>query len=406
VGPPVFKTGVSSDPAQAGSIPVRLRYQHFCFLVFAGLREDACLLARSLARFYPLQPFQRGKQVIRKRADATGDFLEVTDPTHSFPQFDSWPAAEYQSGLAGPLDPHTGQSFMWSQLADEAYKRLSRTISVPAGGATLSLWTSFNLELDFDYLIVEAHTVGQDDWTTLPDANGHTSSDLSTDEACTGGWSNPADAANVLHPILTHYQTFNPADGTCSSTGTTGSWNAANGSSSGWQQMDFDLSPYAGGQVEVSITALSDLGLPAVPRCLHRRRRRLHRRGQHVVRGRRRPAGRLDRPRRAPGPAGHRGRQPQRLDAPRRPRHQGGRSRRDRRYPLHGLWLRGHHRRLEPQPDHGPRHRLPPPLTTPSGGRDPTCRPPEAGGVCVASRDMTRLVVVATPRHMAETSTR
>ena len=27
VGPPVFKTGVSSDPAQAGSIPVRLRYQ-------------------------------------------------------------------------------------------------------------------------------------------------------------------------------------------------------------------------------------------------------------------------------------------------------------------------------------------------------------------------------------------
>jgi hypothetical protein len=25
VGPPVFKTGVSSDPAQAGSIPVRLR---------------------------------------------------------------------------------------------------------------------------------------------------------------------------------------------------------------------------------------------------------------------------------------------------------------------------------------------------------------------------------------------
>ena len=69
MGPPVFKTGVSSDPAQAGSIPVRLRYQHFCFLVFAGLRKDDCLLARGLARFYSLQPFQRGKQVIRKRAD-------------------------------------------------------------------------------------------------------------------------------------------------------------------------------------------------------------------------------------------------------------------------------------------------------------------------------------------------
>ena len=26
-------------------------------------------------------------------------------------------------------------------------------------------------------MIVEAHTVGQDDWTTLPDKNGHTTDD-------------------------------------------------------------------------------------------------------------------------------------------------------------------------------------------------------------------------------------
>ena len=83
----------------------------------------------------------------------------------------------------------------------------------------MSFWTSFNLELDFDYMIVEAHTVGQDDWTTLPDLNGHTTDDLSNDQSCTGGWSNPADAANVLHPFLTHYQTFDPATGTCSNTG-------------------------------------------------------------------------------------------------------------------------------------------------------------------------------------------
>ena len=91
---------------------------------------------------------------------------------------------------------------MWSDRADEAYKRLTRTITVPAGGATLEFWTSYNLELDFDYMVVEAHTVGQDDWTTLPDVNGHTSDDLSGDESCTGGWSNPADTANVLHPFL------------------------------------------------------------------------------------------------------------------------------------------------------------------------------------------------------------
>jgi hypothetical protein len=65
---------------------------------------------------------------------ATGNFLKVTDPERSFPQFESWPAAEYLSGLAGPFDPHSGTSFMWSQRADEAYKRLSRAIMVPAGG--------------------------------------------------------------------------------------------------------------------------------------------------------------------------------------------------------------------------------------------------------------------------------
>jgi hypothetical protein len=196
---------------------------------------------------------------------ATGDFLKVTDPEASFPQFESSPVAEYRSGLAGPFDPHTGSSFMWSQRADEAYKRLSRTITVPAGGATLSFWTSYNLELDFDYLVVEAHTVGQDDWTTLPDANGHTSPDLSTDESCPGGWSNPADAENVLHPFLTHYQTFDPATGTCRNTGSSGEWHAANGGSGGWQEFEIDLSRYAGSQVEVSITALSDWGLQQFP---------------------------------------------------------------------------------------------------------------------------------------------
>ena len=196
---------------------------------------------------------------------ATGDFLKVTDPADSFPQFESWPAAEYLSGLAGPFDPHTGQSFMWSDRADEAYKRLSRTITVPAGGATMSFWTSFNLELDFDYMIVEAHTVGQDDWTTLPDLNGHTTDDLSNDQSCTGGWSNLADEANVLHPFLTHYQTFNPADGSCSNTGSSGEWNAANGASGGWQQFQVDLSAFAGRQIEVSITSLSDWGLQQFP---------------------------------------------------------------------------------------------------------------------------------------------
>jgi hypothetical protein len=203
-------------------------------------------------------------QVTNSSFIATGDFLKVTDPGNSFPQFASSPAAEYLSGIAGPFDPRTGQSFMWSDRADEAYKRLTRTITVPAGGGSLSFWTSYNLELDFDYMVVEAHTVGAEDWTTLPDANGHTTSDLSSDQSCPGGWSNLNDPANVLHPFLTHYQTFN-ADGTCSPTGSTGQWNAANGSSSGWQQWQIDLGRYAGKQVEISITSLSDWGFQQFP---------------------------------------------------------------------------------------------------------------------------------------------
>ena len=59
-----------------------------------------------------------------------------------------------------------------SQKADSSYKRLARTISVPAGGAQLSFWVNRDTELDWDYMFVEAHAPGSDDWITLPDPNG------------------------------------------------------------------------------------------------------------------------------------------------------------------------------------------------------------------------------------------
>jgi Immune inhibitor A-like, MAM domain len=95
---------------------------------------------------------------------------------------------------------------------------------------------------------VEARTPGGDDWTTLPDANGHTTT--STGDSCPEGW-------RVLHPQLDHYQTLN-ADDTCSPTGTTGAWNAASGNSGGWQQWSIDLDAYAGTTVEISIAYVSD----------------------------------------------------------------------------------------------------------------------------------------------------
>ena len=181
--------------------------------------------------------------------DHSASFLATSGilPPATYPQFASTAAAKYDRP-GGPFSPHTGDHYMYSQVGDISYKRLTRTITVPSGGASLSFWTSFDTEPHWDFVFVEAHTVGQDDWTTLPDQNGHTGQD--TGESCPAGW-------HELHPFLARYQTLNE-DETCSPTGTTGTWNAAEGNSGGWQQWRIDLSAYVGKQVEVSIAYVSD----------------------------------------------------------------------------------------------------------------------------------------------------
>ncbi|HST86043.1 MAG TPA: M1 family aminopeptidase [Kineosporiaceae bacterium] len=147
-------------------------------------------------------------------------------------------------------EPRTGTQYAFSQLADSSYKRLARTIDVPAGGADLSFQIARNTEETWDHVFVEAHHPGQDDWTTLPDANGHTSQ--------TPG--NHCELENLEpHPFLLHYLTLPAAEGEpCTSSGTTGQWWAATGISDGYENWDIDLSAYAGGEVEVSITYVSD----------------------------------------------------------------------------------------------------------------------------------------------------
>jgi len=161
-----------------------------------------------------------------------------------------WDAVD--SDLYEPLaEPRTGEGFAISQPADASYKRLARTIAVPAGGADLSFWVVRDTEPDWDFMFVEAHTVGADDWTTLPDGNGHTSDALG----------NPCPFWLSLHPFLSHYQTDN-GDETCAPTGTTGAWHAASGASDGYEQWTVDLSAWAGRSVEVSISYASDEVVP------------------------------------------------------------------------------------------------------------------------------------------------
>ena len=112
-----------------------------------------------------------------------------------------------------------------------------------AGAAQFSIDT----EQGYDHVIVEAHTVGTDNWTTLPDLNGGTTADVPTE--CEAGF------LLEEHPNLNRYLTLgNP----CLATGTSGSWNSFTGSYGGWMPVAFDLSAFAGQQVEVVVSYVSD----------------------------------------------------------------------------------------------------------------------------------------------------
>jgi hypothetical protein len=170
------------------------------------------------------------------------DALLLTN--YFLPHFDQAIAARY-TRPGGPFDPHSGSFYVYSQIADLAYKRLGGTFTLPAGSPSLKFWVSYDTELDWDFVFVEVAPAGTDDWTTLPDENGLTSTN--TGQSCLSGW------VDQIHPFLAHYM-----DAACNPTGSSGAWNAFTGNSGGWQQLDMDLSAYAGQTVELYISYASD----------------------------------------------------------------------------------------------------------------------------------------------------
>ncbi len=168
-------------------------------------------------------------------------------PTSAFAtQYEDKLAAEYDRP-GGPFSPHSGDQYVYSQMADFAYKRLGKTFTVPEDNSNLSFWMSYDIEPSWDFAFVEINEIGTDTWTTLADANGNTSPD--TGDACASGW------VDQLHPHLANYM-----DADCNPTGSTGEWHGITGSSSGWKQLSFDLSAYAGKEVQFHITYASDWG--------------------------------------------------------------------------------------------------------------------------------------------------
>ena len=178
--------------------------------------------------------------------DEAGAFQATSDvlPVEEFPQFASRGAAEYPLEEGSPLAPIEGERYAGALHADSSYMRLTKTVDLTtATAAQLQFQLSYDTEPNYDSVIVEARTAGGNDWTTLPDLGGGT---VSTPPAeCEAG-----GFLLTLHPFLETY--LGGPD--C----TTGEWNAFTGAGGAWQQAAFDLSAFAGGQVELSITYVTD----------------------------------------------------------------------------------------------------------------------------------------------------
>ena len=145
------------------------------------------------------------------------------------------------------LLPVSGDQLAISGQADSSYKRIARTIAVPASGGELTFDVDRDTESNFDFFFVEAHLVGSDAWTTLPDLDGFA-------QQSTGFCALP-----FVHPFAFNYLSLDP-DGPepCAPTGLTGQWWAATGASEGWERWRIDLSSYAGQDVEIALTYASD----------------------------------------------------------------------------------------------------------------------------------------------------
>ncbi|WP_251092903.1 M14 family metallopeptidase [Streptomyces sp. Caat 7-52] len=187
--------------------------------------------------------------------DKAGTYGVTSDelPAATYPQFKSAGAGAF-AGTVNPYGPYAGASMAAAVHTDDAYKRLTRTIDLTGVTASdrpaLSTRLLWDTEPGYDHAVIEAHVVGADDWTTLPEAGGATRATVPAE--CGAGF------LIGEHPWLKHYLTL--AGNACTATGTTGAWNSLTGSSGGWQQVSFDLSAYAGKSVEVSISYVTDPG--------------------------------------------------------------------------------------------------------------------------------------------------
>jgi hypothetical protein len=184
--------------------------------------------------------------------DEAGVYVPTSDvlPVEEFPQFRSQGAARYDF-TGDPFTPPEGTNYAAALHADESYMRLTKTVDLTKVTAAqtpeLRFKLSYLVEEGYDHVFVEARTAGQEDWTTLPEKGGQTQTDVPAE--C----DDPGFLLEV-HPFLRHY--FQGDN--CAGDGSSGAWNSFTGISGGWKSVAFDLAAYAGKQVELSITYMTD----------------------------------------------------------------------------------------------------------------------------------------------------
>ncbi|MEU6893531.1 M14 family zinc carboxypeptidase [Streptomyces sp. NPDC046557] len=187
--------------------------------------------------------------------DAPGSFSVTSEtlPPARFPQFKSAQAGQY-AGVVNPYAPYAGTGMAAATHEDNEWKRLTRTLDLTKVSAAdrpqLKMALNWNTEQGYDHAVLEAHTTGAEDWTTLPEAAGLSSAAVPAE--CDAGF-----FVNG-HPFLRHY--LDLTAGGCTPHGSSGAWNSFTGSSGGWKQVSFDLSAYAGKSVEVSLSYVTDGG--------------------------------------------------------------------------------------------------------------------------------------------------
>jgi len=135
--------------------------------------------------------------------------------------------------------PYSGARNWHSDGTPSSYFKLGNTFDIPAGGATLTFWNFYSIELDWDYGYVEVYDHYDNKWTTLPGLT--TTTYLYTEQ------DNP-NCPGVIDDWGLEPAAYNAA----------GEWNAFTGDSPGLYQEVMDLSPFAGHTIDLYFTYWTD----------------------------------------------------------------------------------------------------------------------------------------------------